>query len=97
MGVLKWLFGTTIALKIADIATTYYLVSRYGAHVESNPFMYDMIGTYGLGWACAVSMLIYSMLMYVLYKYKRQNLMTVAAIFMLLVVLVNSAHMLILG
>jgi uncharacterized protein DUF5658 len=97
MGALKWLLGTTLALKIADVTSTYYLVNRHGAHLESNPFMYDMIQAYGLGWTCLISMLIYSALMFILYKYERRNLLMIATAFMSLVVLINLAHVIMLG
>lgn len=95
MGVLKWLFGTTIALKIADILTTYHAVIKYGAEAEFNPFMRGMIITYGLDWACFISMLIYSMLMFLLYKYRRKNLLMIAIALMSLVVMANVINMLI--
>jgi hypothetical protein len=97
MGVLKWLLGTTLALKIVDIVTTYYLVYLYSITIESNPLIYDMIQAYGLGYACFINMFIYSILVYLLYKYQRRNLLIITIIFMSLVVFTNIAHLLMLG
>lgn len=94
MGAPKWLFRSAIFLKVLDVVTTYYLVYHYGARVESNPFVYDMMWAYGHMVGLTINAGIYSLLMYLLYAYKRHKLLMIAVGFMTLVVCTNILNIL---
>jgi len=90
MGALKrWLFFS-IGAKALDIITTLYLVHRDGTKVESHPFTADMIHAYGVFPGLLLNGAIVCMLFWVLFKYKRKDLLVVSTIVMMAIVAINT-------
>jgi len=44
----RYLWITATVLLAIDVATTWYVISRFGVVAESNPIMADVIANYGL-------------------------------------------------
>jgi len=88
MGVRKWLFAT-IALKIVDVVSTWYIINNHGIQAESNPIVSDMMQVYGIEPALLINTAIYSMLMLVLYRFKQSMLLVVSVGVMSSIILSN--------
>lgn len=84
----KW-FVCSIAFKILDIITSLYLIERDGPEIESNPFVTNMLGAYGVISGLILNGMIISVLFYILYIYGRKKLLIIATVLMALVVMVN--------
>lgn len=79
-----------ILLKLLDISTTVYIISKNGIGAEKNPFVHNMIWAYGVPLSFMLNGAIYFLLVYLLHRFKRLKLQIVVFILMLMVVLANS-------
>jgi len=94
MSLRKWFIGSVL-VKVLDVATTLFLVVRDGPKVESNPFTANMMNAYGIVPGLVLNVIIISMLLYILYKYKCKELLTIATVLIALVVMINLVTILI--
>jgi len=85
----KWL-GLNILAKTLDLVTTFYLVSLYGPSIESNPLTANMIYAYGPGLGLVINGSIHTLLIVLLYAFKREKLLKIGAALTLLLPLINS-------
>lgn len=88
MSLKKW-FVCSIVAKALDVLTTLFLVVRDGPGVESNPFTANMLSAYGIIPGLILNWIIVSALFYILYKYKRKELLTISSAIMAVIVIVN--------
>jgi len=79
-----------LLLKGLDVATTAYLVHRYGTVVEGNPVIRTMFNAYGITPTFVVAFAVFGLLVVVLYWKRERKFLMLSAIFMLAVVINNT-------
>ena len=85
----RMLFILSIVLKFLDVCATAYIVGRHGVSAEANPIIRSMFSAYGVCLTLALILVIFTALMFVLYKFEQKSLLLMAVIAMLIVVINN--------
>ncbi len=84
----KW-FACSVVAKVLDVATSLYLIWRYGLEIESNPLTVSILNVFGIVPGLILNGIIVSMLFYTLYRYRRKKLLIVSSAMMALIVTIN--------
>jgi len=85
-----WL-GLSIFYKIVDVAVTFYLVSSRGLQAEDSPIVSTMLWAYGPFVGLTVNALIFSLLMWVIYKHKELKLLKISTFLQMIIALTTTA------
>lgn len=86
----KVLLVINIILKALDVATTAYLVERFGPWVEGNPIIKASFSAFGINATFIGSFIIFCLLVGTLYAKKGTKFLVLSMIIMLIVVINNS-------
>ena len=83
------LITLNLILKLLDLLTTYLCINEYGHVVEGNPLMRGLFENIG-SFAYPVSMIIFSLLMFIVYKKQFKGVAIISAIICFIAVVNNT-------